>query len=113
MQQKKIEAFNKLVETGTHAWISEEEVQSELERIPSEVEKSKILLAQLNFYKYVCETKCPAELFYKTKINSSNKRVERPWNELQQSLLQVIGYNQIPKFVEKTIFVIKTQGAAR
>ena len=106
--QKKVEAVNELVTLGIQAWLSEEQVEDNLVDIPDEEDKVKVLLAQLNFYKHVISVKCPAHLFYKTKIEPvSNKRINRDSNELLDSLLQVLKHNLIPSTYERPSSFLK------
>ena len=94
--QKKLEAVNKLVTLGIRAWLSADEAIENLETIDDESEKRSAILAQLAFYKYVINLKCPANLYAKTKVSpESNTRVDRDSNELQDSLLQVLELNRM------------------
>ena len=78
---KRVSAVNNLVLLNVHAWLTvcdaEEGFIAHHDR--------KVLQAQLDFYRYVMNAKCPVKLFYKTKSHS-NKRVDLTLEELFKNL---------------------------
>jgi hypothetical protein len=57
--------------------------------------KSKVLLAQLNFYRIILGVECDKKLFCKTKVEGS-KRINLSSEELYQNLLIVVQANLTP-----------------
>ena len=70
---KKINAVNAIVNNNWNASISCEQATEKLKQIPDKL-KAEAILAQMDFYRYVIEVKCPIDLFYKTTVISESKK---------------------------------------
>ena len=58
--------------------------------------KSKVLLAQLNFYRVILGVECDKKPFCKPKVEETKRR-NLSWEELYENLIIVIQANLIPK----------------
>ncbi|XP_065656137.1 uncharacterized protein LOC136081830 [Hydra vulgaris] len=94
LQHKKVAACNDLINLNVRAWISLEEAEKTVSNIEEPL-KSKVLLAQLNFYRIILCVECDKKHFCNTKVEGS-KRINLSSKELYQNLLIVIQANLTP-----------------
>ena len=73
--------------------ISSEQAAEKLEYTTVE-KRAAAILAQIDFYRYVVQVKCPASLFYKTTV-VNQKWVPKSWEDLFISLKQILKFNKI------------------
>ena len=93
--EKKIEAVNNLQELNVRAWITVDEAEQRVLEI-SELKRGAVILAQIEFYRYVMLVKCPLKFYTKTKV-VDNKRVPKDWKELLENLKVMIKTNLMPE----------------
>ena len=105
---KKMNACNALVDNNINAWISCEQATENLKDISVE-KRAAVVLAQIDFYRYVVQVKCPASLFYKTMV-VNEKRVHKSWDDLFISLKQILQFNKIvPDDIQRTSSSLKSK----
>ena len=70
------------------AWISVDEANEYIQKV-EDSKRVSVLLAQINFHKYVMNVKCNNKLFVKIKVENG-KRVELTWSELLSNFEHII-----------------------
>ena len=93
---KKASAVNGLVSLNVQAWLNVKEAEEHFQTISDNALKRKVAQAQLDFYRFVMNVKCPVNLFYKTKT-VGNKRVNLTVDELFEHLKLVITTCHLPE----------------
>ena len=88
LANKKALAVDKLMSSNVMAWISVDEAKEYILKV-EDGNKVSVLLAQINFHRYVMNVKCNNKLFVKTKVENC-KRVDLTWSELVSKFEHII-----------------------